>query len=102
MYKCKYFTIQGFEKVVIIKSIKDSSPETDFGMRMLLVFFWALRFTERIFLGGDVVLQCRDEGTARARVKWRKERGYIKEGSTDVRGRLEMFHVTVSVLMNIN
>ncbi|KAJ8737311.1 hypothetical protein PYW07_000582 [Mythimna separata] len=43
--------------------------------------------------GGDVVFQCRDEGPLRANVRWTREGG-LKAGSTDVRGRLEMFKVT--------
>ncbi|XP_022832802.1 basement membrane-specific heparan sulfate proteoglycan core protein-like isoform X3 [Spodoptera litura] len=44
--------------------------------------------------GGDVVFQCRDEGPLRANVRWTKQGGSIKSGSTDVRGRLEMYKVT--------
>uniref|UniRef100_A0A2A4JYV4 Hemolin n=1 Tax=Heliothis virescens TaxID=7102 RepID=A0A2A4JYV4_HELVI len=44
--------------------------------------------------GGDVVFQCRDEGPVRARVQWVRDGARIKNGSTDVNGRLEMFRVT--------
>ncbi|XP_075991621.1 terribly reduced optic lobes isoform X3 [Anticarsia gemmatalis] len=44
--------------------------------------------------GGDVVFQCRDVGPHRAAVKWRRAGGPLKSGSTDIRGRLEMFNVT--------
>ncbi|KAJ8737484.1 hypothetical protein PYW08_000079 [Mythimna loreyi] len=46
-----------------------------------------------VTFGGDVVFQCRDEGPLRANVRWTRQGG-LKAGSTDVRGRLEMFKVT--------
>lgn len=52
-----------------------------------------------VLIGGDVVFQCRDEGPLRANVRWQREGRRIKEGSTDVRGRLEMFKVTVSSML---
>lgn len=53
---------------------------------------------ESIILGGDVVFQCRDEGSHRAPVRWVREGGRsLKAGSKDVNGRLEMFVVTVSI-----
>uniref|UniRef100_A0A2A4JY62 Hemolin n=1 Tax=Heliothis virescens TaxID=7102 RepID=A0A2A4JY62_HELVI len=47
-----------------------------------------------VISGGDVVFQCRDEGPVRARVQWVRDGARIKNGSTDVNGRLEMFRVT--------
>lgn len=45
--------------------------------------------------GGDVVFQCRDEGPERAPVRWIREGGRpLRPGSTDVKGRLEMFQVS--------
>ncbi|XP_047041100.1 basement membrane-specific heparan sulfate proteoglycan core protein-like isoform X2 [Helicoverpa zea] len=44
--------------------------------------------------GGDVVFQCRDIGPIRARVQWVRDGARIKNGSTDINGRLEMFQVT--------
>lgn len=39
----------------------------------------------------EVVFQCRDEGSARAKVHWERENGLpLKPGSRDERGRLEI------------
>lgn len=52
-------------------------------------------------VGGDVVFQCRDEGPIRAPVRWVREYGRpLKPGTTDVKGRLEINKVTVSVLIS--
>lgn len=64
-----------------------------------LVFFHQFQYILNGFrIGGDVVFQCRDEGPLRAKVRWTRDGG-LKPGSTDVRGRLEMFKVTVSNLV---
>ena len=46
--------------------------------------------------GREVVFQCRDEGTLRARVGWRRGNGLaLPPGSRDREGRLEMPDIKV-------
>ena len=50
-------------------------------------------------LGREVVFQCRDEGTLRARVAWRRGNGLgLPYGTRDVNGRLEMPNIKVHLV----
>ncbi|XP_055694217.1 basement membrane-specific heparan sulfate proteoglycan core protein isoform X2 [Lutzomyia longipalpis] len=46
--------------------------------------------------GREVVFQCRDEGSARARVRWTRANGALPQNSKDINGRLEISNVQVS------
>lgn len=53
-------------------------------------------------IGGEVVFQCRDEGSLRAPVKWIREGGRpLPQGSTDSNGRLEIPNVQVTLSFSI-
>ncbi|XP_055703570.1 basement membrane-specific heparan sulfate proteoglycan core protein isoform X3 [Phlebotomus papatasi] len=45
--------------------------------------------------GREVVFQCRDEGTARARVRWTRLHGALPPNAKDLNGRLEISNVQV-------
>lgn len=50
-----------------------------------------------IFLGLEVVFQCRDEGVLRLPVRWSRPGGrQLPPGSKDVAGRLEIPNIRVS------
>ncbi len=50
---------------------------------------------QRVHSGGDAVLRCRDEGRARARVRWRRKDGRRMPGGSrsrqDEKGRLTLW-----------
>lgn len=49
-----------------------------------------------LYLGREVVFQCRDEGPIRARVKWSRANNLpLPPGSKDLNGRLEMPNIQV-------
>lgn len=55
-----------------------------------------------IDLGREVVFQCRDEGTLRAKVGWRRGNGLqLPPGSRNLEGRLEMPNIQVKYLYKL-
>ena len=56
----------------------------------------AARHSWFVILGREVVFQCRDEGSLRVRVAWRRGNGLgLPYGTRDVNGRLEMPNIKV-------
>jgi hypothetical protein len=66
-----------------------------------LMFFMTQLTHLSIFIGREVVFQCRDEGPIRARVRWVRGNGQpLPPDSRDVSGRLEIPNIRVSFFFN--
>lgn len=60
-------------------------------------FFLSRHFLFEMKTGLEVVFQCRDEGSIRARVRWTRPGGRpLPPGSNDINGRLEIPNIQVN------
>ena len=70
---------------------------------LVLILYITISLVQKLnallFLGREVVFQCRDEGPLRKPVRWVRGGGQrLPSGSTDVRGRLTIPNIQVSLV----